>query len=892
MTVTTLEQAIAPYPEGTYTPITDPESIETRENAQKRFREGLVRRQQGRQARLKPMLLELRRHFHQIDADARRKHLQQIATMFRYYDGDMYETYDEVGNLRDDRQDGDFAYSIPVMSGHVGEAFMQLMKVKPDFIISANNTSDDNHNRLARMCELLGKENLDRLMKEDERQTEVLNSILAGDSHREIFWSVNPKAPKTAKRVRQKPVKFELPGRRECLNCKAEVAEGVETCPSCGVSGIRDIPAGAGTRFEAEEYEVELGENCLRIPHPMGMQSDLSALKFEDSTHIIEHDFLEKHVASWAYQTPIEPNDLGMSPEMQARHNLERSSVQMDAIVGSARQWGRGFNGRKVERERHFWDVTEYGWIYCEVEEPLPNPIPDPANPEKFIKAIPADTLLGDFFSKGVYVTYMGDTIVQIEPCVKRRRWVKVQYGKRPGSSVGMGAKLLAMLNDIVNDDYNLYHAVKSTSARPFTVVTGAVKLLPEAGHFLRIDRLPPGVRDIKGAVQQYPGQSVAGMDATAQTIQQAMQFIFGSYTLGAGGAPDMQKFGGTATEVTARVEQASGRQIGPIGQMIAGDKETILICLENTQEFSTKEQKAELAKRFGPDITELFFTTNLRQVVSVGIKPNTDIPRSLAMTQAGRLAFTQAAAELVPLAAEVPWVMEFLEDMADTYGFPLSIGKGRSDRREAEYRLNKLAGIEERAMSKNPQVMNDPMQAAKLMYTALAEMCGPFIAPEENEEDDVPRLFLQDHDTFMDAYKDALLGEEAKAYSQARRLVIIKIWEDHFFAKVGQQIEMAKIQTRLQQEMNPPPPTPSPEELAAAQGQERQAAMEEEAMARAADEQAKDADLERQEAAKGADHQRKLEATEHGAATQIAVETAKQAMRPKDEKPKASSKK
>jgi hypothetical protein len=497
--------------------------------------------------------------------------------------------------------------------------------------------------------------------------------------------------------------------------------------------------------------------------------------------------------------------------------------------------------GRKIERERHFWDVAEYGQFFCDVEEQLPSG-----------KKLEAEKLWGDQYPNGAYVVYAGDTVIDIQPVEKKRRWVVVQYGKMPGSSTGAGAKMLIPLNDIINDDYNLYHAVKTTSARPFTVVAGqSVKLLPEAGQFLRIDKLPAGVKDIRAVIAQYPGQSVAGMGDVNQQIQSAMQFIMGTSTVGGSavaGAPDM-KAAGTATGIAAMQEQAAGRQIGPIGQRIAADKETIWICLENRRDYSSTEQKEELAKRYGQDIADLFFKTNFRQVMSIEIAPNTDMPRSMALTQANMMAFAQIAEALIPVIGQIPWAAELLSTIADSMNIPFNIGPGRNDRREAEFRLNKLASIEEFILSEQPDLVTNSMAAAALMYEHLAKHCFPLVEKMPDKADDVPRMFMQDHNAFMDVYKDAIFSEQGKAWSNARKLAVLKLWEGHYVAQLGKQFEEAALTAELQAELNPAPPEPtqpSPEEVAAAQGQEDQRALAEHAIKHETDEEAKDSQLER----------------------------------------------
>lgn len=877
----------------------DAESIETAESRRKRYREEIVKRHQGHNYRLKQFLLDKRKYFRSLDVEARRLHMQEIDLMFRYFKGDQYGFYDERGNYKDQKQDGDFAYTIPILAGHVGQAFVMLLKTRPEYKVVADDNDDMNMRLLASMCQDLGTKDLKRLMHESNRQTEIINSILAGDSYREVFWSPDPKAPRTVKRAKTKVTKVPIPARLECMGCKAIYKAGTEKCARCGVASFNQKEATETSRTEPDGYEtVELGENRVRIPHPMGLQRDFSAVELDDSTFIIVRDFADKHVAEWDSQTMIERGDLPLSEEMQARYDLERSGIQTSATVGANRpvnQMG-ALSARKIERERHFWDVSQYGQFYCTVEETLPNPVPDPFNPGQMTEKIPAGTLLGDFFPNGLYVRYDGDTIMTMWPTEKKRRWSQVTYSKQPGSAVGMGMKMAVPLQDIVNDDYNLYHAVKSTSARPFTVIAGnSVKLLPEAGNLLRLDRLPPGVRDIRAVIAQFAGQSVAGMDAVPEKVQGAMQFILGTSSLGGGGgagAPDM-RVAGTATGVAAMQEQGADRQRGPIGLVIAADKETIFQCLENRRDFSSPEQKKELVKRYGEDIVKLFFECNFRQVLSIEVAPNTDVPRSLALTQAMTASFAELVTGLAPLIAQVPWVEEVLSTIAESMGMPVSIGPARRDRREAERRLNMLLAIEEQVMEEMPEALTDPVAAAKGMYMLLSKFCHPLIQPatveppqlspeqmaqvetlppeqraqverqmqmlaeQQRKQRDLPRIFMQDHQAFMDTYMDAYFSERANAWSDARKIVVRRLWQDHFSAQLSAEMEKAALMKDIQDTVQPPPDPALDAAQGAAQEEAARAAAEEE---RAAAQEDADIDHERSEEAKEAEHRRKLE--------------------------------
>jgi hypothetical protein len=211
------------------------------------------------------------------------------------------------------------------------------------------------------------------------------------------------------------------------------------------------------------------------------------------------------------------------------------------------------------------------------------------------------------------------------------------------------------------------------------------------------------------------------------------------------------------------------------------------------------------------------------------------------------------------------------LSSIADTIGLPFSIGPGRTDRREAEYRLNKLAAIEERIAKKNPNYLADVTAAAQAMFNALAEICAPLLEPLEKNQQGV---FMQDHQSFMDVYKDALFSEEARTWTLPHKAVVELLWMQHYDAQIALQFEQAARQKQIADTISPPPPPPppppSPEEEAAQTDAEDQRAVAAEALTRHADEAQKDADM-----------QRRMDEKEHDAELELSKEQARAALLP-----------
>lgn len=862
----------------------DPKMIETDEQRRRRYRARLKENSRDREERLVDFLLALRRDIRKHDYDARMKQIQDIDLMCRYCNGDQWGDYVN-GVYTDLSRDGDFAYTIPVIEGHVEQAFMQMLKTRVEYEFSPKNKGNPSHVQLSGMAETLAVAEKDRLMTEDLLMDEIQNAIVAGESYRCLIWGI-PEHPRTVKRVNYKTEDIEIPGGRKCRACNADVPEGEEACSSCGATFIKEIPAARAVRNTARgTKEVPLCENILRIPHPMAVKRDLGAQKFPESSYVLESDYLSKQEAEWLYQTIITSSE-GLTEEMRVRQDLERSSTQTDAIVGSANPQGYTASqqsaGRDVQRDRLYVDVSRYGHFPCSVEETLPDDT-----------KLPKGTILGDKYPRGLFIEYVGDKVMKFKPLNWRRRWSVVLYKKQAGSGKGKGMQSLIPLQDIVNDTFNLDYGIAMSSGRPLTVINGKyIDEPPEAGQFLKVNKA--GVDDVNKVVAQFPGQSASGIvPMIGERIDSAMQFIEGTYSLqGSVGAPD-QRAMGTATGIAAVTENSSGRFIGPIKQRIHADKELMFQILENIRDFSSPEQKKELAKRFGPDVCAIFFQCNFRQTLNIGIAQNTDQPRSMALTQANMFALAQAAASL----KDAPGGMEILSMMADNLGFPLNIGAGRSDRREAEYRLNKLAAIEERITAKNPAYLLNAQVAAGQMFALLEEFCGVLALPDEvpPELAETPEgkaqnemraafIFMPDHPSFMDTYKDALLSEEAKAsWSDARKLVAVQLWMEHYKAQLAGELEKAKLMQEAQQ-----PEQPDPEQIKAAQAEEDKRQLTAMAIQQQVDEEKADAEHQRQLDAKAAEHDLSEEAKDadlerevikqgHQAHSQLAVEGGKQ---------------
>jgi hypothetical protein len=801
----------------------DSQAIPTREQLSRAYKSNLRERQKGRGERLRTFLLSVRDRLRSVDRETRIKHLMDIDQMFRYYQGDQYGHYGPDGTYYPYTiQEGDYAYTVPVIKGHVEQAFAQILKTRTEYEFRAKKGPDGDAKALARMCETIASEERKRLMTEDNQQTEILNTILAGESYRLLYWGPGTKK---VKRMSYGPAS----------------ADGREV-----------------ENLNGQERERTLGQNCLLIPQPMAVKRSLEYTSLDASPFIVVHDYLPKQVAEWRYQAPI-PDSAGLSDEVRLMMERERATAQADAIVGSANSsWLSSYmSGRSVGREKLWLDPSEYGAFYLDQDETTPSG-----------KTLRAGKLLGDYYPDGLYVKIVGDLVMEMRPRRKSRQWSVVLYGRRPGSCKGAGLQALISLQDIVNDTFNLDYMILMTY-KPLTILDRKmVKELAPVGNMLLVNSPDRPVAD---GVAQFPGQAPSGaIGATSERINNAMQFIEGTYTpFDSGGAPD-QRAASTATGVNMMVEQQYGRMVGPIGQRIGADKELMYQILENIKEHSAPEQREELAKRFGPQTAEAFFECDFRSEMEIDVVSGTDQPRSQARTQANMIAFAQFASSFATPDAP-PWALELLSHAAEVLSIPFQIAPGHADREEAEYRLGKLVSMEEKLRKDKPDLLETrPEEAGALMYEMLEKWCGPLVKPppEGQEKATTVYTFLQEHQTFMDVYRDWLFDMQSKTSSQALRMVVIQMWNDHYLATLRAELLLAELKRDMQAAMQPQePPGPTPEESAAQEQQGREQGMQEEAMMRLADEEQKDADLQRQEAHEEANLRRQLAVESHKAA-------------------------
>lgn len=793
----------------------DPKVIETVEQRQKRYRAKIKERAErsGQDATLIDWMRSKLTEVKGRDARSHQAHLTNMGKTAKYLEGEQYGTWDENGNYTPYAPlPNEVAYCLPVIIGHFQQALMMYLKTDLAYQGTAKDQTNPADVQLVKMAKALGTEDFTRLMDEMARVDEGINSLTAGENHRCLLWGVHDN-PKTIDKPIYDEAGFVIPARKICNSCNMDNAPDAAECAECGSDWLRSQESVTQRKqvFKGTK-KVPVGQNMLHIPHMAAVKSDSSARTIQDATYVVETDYLaNKDVAQWLYQCVIEDGDRTSDAVRLQRAqqggvtNIGRQGLWRDR--GDDQQGASYQLGGPVERNSVWLEVSEYGYKSFPQDETLPDGT-----------VLPANTLMGEKWNSGFKYCLVGNTCVNGGAGNKKRQWHKLLYSNRPGTSRGMGIQIFVPLQDLTNEGLNLDLDIIMTSV-PFRAVVGSyIDRLPRANEFLKLNKLPPG-GSIDSIFKQYASQTPSGaVGAMSEQLQEAGQFILGTFSAVGRTSDPSQKALGTAHGVAAVVEQQNGRFVTPTTQRVACDKELLFAICANIQDNASDEQKEELKRRFGPDTVDDFFKANLEHVMTWEVVSGSDRPRSDALTGAVMTEFGNLAATMTEKMPSVPWVGEFLSTLGDLVGIPFKMVPGGSDRHEAETRLRKLAAIERDIQKRKPELLQNPQDAAEKMFGLLEEFIGPLslesaMAEARKHGDEsgingaVPFLYMQNHQAMGEVYKEEYFSDDAQMFSQARKAVIAHMFALTIEAFAAAEGLKAEFQSGLMQKLAPPDP-------------------------------------------------------------------------------------
>jgi hypothetical protein len=838
---------------------------------EKKYRELLKRKQTLTPVPLHEYLLGMVQMVRSLDGEARKQHNRDIATFYQYYDGNEYGEFDESGQWISDAQNSEeFAYSLPITPAHVDAAKTLLTKVHLEYEYAAKNDVSVLDGQLARMCEKLAEEEMERIMSDDLRALERLYLLLAGKSYRCHFWAGNPLEPNTVEIPVYENGQVDVPGSRVCGNpeCQTPVGLTDTVCPKCLSDKITDVGGGKTVKMERRMQTQALAQNQVYVPNPLAVQHDLSKTNINRS-FLVERDTLPRSEAEFLYCQTFAGKRGGLSEEMTMIRELERTRLRTGQNLGSDASIVKSLftaDLELVERERVWLEswrcanfvITEDRWfvskkdglVWCDTDEE----VPQDARPVK------AGTFFGDIYPTGGFICVVDDEVVEINGGQVSDKWVKIVFGIRPGTSEGSGMQRLRPLADMANDSTNLEFKVLMDDADPKTFLNRAyLSHLAKVGEYNIVDQLKNDDGWDKVVHRLEGAASHPALGLMSERVQAMAQFLVGTVSSLGQGAPDIKAFG-TATGVVAMAEEASGRFVDPILQIAIADIESRFKILNNIKKFSIDPQIADLRKRFGAEVVTRFMQCNLRNAVAIKKKKGTDQPQS----QAIKLAQLQAYGDAASKVGDNPNAVSLLESFAEMIDLPITVGLGLADKEEAGRRLGVLRDLTQKfndqsmqpehvvmealavvvkvthdsendvpasmALQSHPPMAAGPMPAndddLAINQAAGAESAlapGPPVTEEPEQRPEVPSvIMMQEHPVFMDAFKDWLLTEGARCNNVVLKTSVQMMWKLHYEREIvknteiqrvegEKQLQVEQMKAKAAQALAPPPMPPPP---------------------------------------------------------------------------------
>lgn len=750
--------------------------------------------------------------FRTIDAQARREMAASAGEMLRNYDGDSYGEYDQHGNWKvSSKREGEVAYSLPLLKAHIDSAQMIDLRTILAFDYKPSNENSLEQMAIARLLEKYAEKKWKQIWNNEKFQTESLWRLLTGSSIRSFDYKIDPKNPKKKK------------------------VPSVQLVEAVTATGKKILKSSAVLK------EVDVPQLMLRIDNPLQLQSDLNAESPNESTYWIYRDLVARRKAEFFYKIKF-PQTANITPEQKIAYDAQRFGVQANGNLGSSTSAKTSVNvswSEMCSREVGYFDLEIYGDTMINIETELPNPVKTKTG--RVITSIPANTILGDLFDKGLILTVINEVLVNIRHTSKKNYKDCIRYGIRPASPNGSGLKHIKPLAEIVNDSFNFQYSIAQSQANPITLIWRKyLKKIPGFTKAYFVDNLPDN-QSLSNLIHVQKGEAANGIvDFIIEKIQGLMQFVAGTFSQNSA-TPDARM--NTATGVAAMTENVNNRILPAIQLRVTADVEARYKIGEFLQEFRDEDELAELADECGQDTVDLFLKCNLRSSVMITVKSGSDQPKSDLMTVNNLTTF----ANLANSVKDTDFATDFLPSAADALKLPMSIGYGHEAKRQAERRL---AMIKEGTKAAAKKASEDQQYAALPPNEIAQEIVSEVLRVCEGELAQIyPEVLILhvENDVFLETYKDWMLSDAAQNANMVLKLAVAQMMTVHQGRILEAPILKAKMADEIEKRANP---QPDPAQLAEDAKLQHQDEVDEqigqEVLARAADEESKDMDSER----------------------------------------------
>jgi hypothetical protein len=748
----------------------------------------------------KEYLLNTARKIESINADSELERLRLIVKMRKFYSGYQVGLVSKATNRWvDKKKRGDARYVDPILQTFVDINAAQIVKSRATLKVRARSSDRVDKVEAARYAEELLKDAQLTLFKAQFLQKEAkLWLQLSGETYRITDFAADVKGTEVRIPVTEsKPVNPSV-SVWDCAACgksgETEEEGSTITCPNCGYTKADVIRAeGFNAPVVTGYREVPAGDIVCESPDPLEMKVIGGEDGIGEALAVTRDRLIMRGVLERLYPNVKIPSTSNVPLKLQYTQDLKLDSPQAGVFADTEGEAAQGGEQFELLHFKEVWlDVAAYGGYTFQKETKLPESV----KPEERT-VVQEGTKLEDVktergsYSQGAYYCKVGDVVLDIYPCDKRKHLTHCVNNIGEGFH-GLGEWDLLPLQEQKNELRSLMFAKEMfDSVAPTMVRTAWVdaKKLAQArstpNAIIQVNNIPDEVPLSSAVARIPPGQGVTGSYQLDGIIGQSMQYRTGASTLESG-APDLIGKNKTATAVNAAQSQSEGRR-GPMLQLRAEmEQEQGYQILELRKENWPPQMYATLDKKVGGDAGRWFRESDIRRDFRIEIVPESWWPQTAEQRKEDLAGLRMYANPADPTVVKALW-----QRATELYGRGLDLNSYQSDRVEARIRLEKLkqvadvlenqsgVSVYDAAMNPLPQMVDLCLEKARL----IPEL--PVLDAEGQPVSCNP--ILDRHPEYITSYSEWLLTSEGRETTPFTRAVINKVIISHYAGQTAQ---------------------------------------------------------------------------------------------------------
>lgn len=737
-----------------------------------------------------------------IDADAELEKARLVVKMRKFYSGHQVGYVSKVDNRWvDKKKRGDALYVDPVLASFIDINVAQIVKSRPTIKVTARSNERVDKEQSALYAQELLKDAQQQIFTANFLQREAkLGLQLSGEAYRITSFVKNIRGTEVRVPITESITVTPQQSAWACPACdasgdvnqtnKEQLDKKSFTCPQCGYWNVDQIGAQSFTAPVITGYQdVPAGDVRCESPDPLEMKV-IGDGDIGDALAVTRDRLIRRGILETEYPNITIPSTSTVPIKLQYVQNLKLDSPQ-SGIRGEAQESSKGGEQFELLHFKEVWlDVAAYGGYVFQKDTRLP----ELGKPENERTLVTKGTKFEDVknkrgsFRNGAYYVKVGDQILDIWPCDKRKHLTHCVNNIGEGFH-GLGEWDLLPLQEQKNTLRSLMFAKeKFDSLSPTMVRTEWVdpQKLSQArsvpNGIIPVSNMPAEAPLEAAVARVQPGNAVSGAYELDQIIANSMQYRTGANTLESG-APDMVGKQKTATAVNAAQNQSEGRR-GPMLQLRAEmERQQAYQILTLRQENWPEQMYEALDKKVGGDAGKWFRESDIHRDYKIEIVPESWWPQTVEQRKDDLTALFTVADPTNMQVRKALW-----NRATDLYGRGLDLNSYESDKVEARIRLERVRQVAEFVEKGSGVPVYDqrgaPVSSMLDLCLEKAKLIPELGTVDGNGEPICTNAILDRHDEYIDAYSSFLLTSEGRSASPFVRAVINKIIIKHYDGK------------------------------------------------------------------------------------------------------------